>query len=65
VGIYALQMFAQRLAAFDLQPPLFRVLNMVDEAEGQSRQAIGHAIGAPASGMVANRRRAGAASTPA
>ncbi|HXR31080.1 MAG TPA: MarR family transcriptional regulator [Solirubrobacterales bacterium] len=53
VGIYASQRFAQRLAALDLHPPLFRVLNMVDAAEGRSQQAIGEAIGAPASRMVA------------
>jgi DNA-binding MarR family transcriptional regulator len=53
VGIHASQRFAQRIAALDLHPPLFRVLNMVDAAEGQSQQAIGEAIGAPASRMVA------------
>jgi DNA-binding MarR family transcriptional regulator len=53
VGIYASQRFAQRIAAIDLQPPMFRVLNMIDAAEGRSQQAIGAAIGAPASRMVA------------
>jgi DNA-binding MarR family transcriptional regulator len=53
VGIYASRRFAQRLAALDLHPPLFRVLNVVDAAEGQSQQAIGEAIQAPASRMVA------------
>jgi DNA-binding MarR family transcriptional regulator len=53
VGIYASQRFAWRLAAIDLQPPLFRVLNAVDAVEGQSQGAIGEAIGAPASRMVA------------
>jgi DNA-binding MarR family transcriptional regulator len=53
VGVYAARRFAQRIAAVDLQPPLFRVLNVVDAAEGQSQQAIGEAIGAPASRMVA------------
>jgi DNA-binding MarR family transcriptional regulator len=52
-GVYASQRFAQRIAALDLQPPLFRVLNAVDAAEGQSQQAIGEAIGAPPSRMVA------------
>ncbi len=52
VGIYASQRFAERIAALDLQPPLFRVLNAVDAAEGNSQQAIGEAIGAPASRMV-------------
>lgn len=53
VGIYASQRFARRIAAIDLQPPMFRVLNVVDVAEGQSQQAIGEAIEAPASRMVA------------
>jgi DNA-binding MarR family transcriptional regulator len=53
VGLYAARRFAQRLAAIDLHPPLFRVLNAVDAAEGESQQAIGEAIGAPASRMVA------------
>jgi len=53
VGVYASQRFAQRIAALDLHPPLFRVLNVVDAAEGQSQQAIGEAIQAPASRMVA------------
>lgn len=53
VGIFASQRFAGRLASLDLQPPQFRVLNMVDADEGQSQQAIGEAIGAPASRMVA------------
>jgi DNA-binding MarR family transcriptional regulator len=53
VGIYASRRFAQRIAALDIHPPLFRVLNVVDAAEGQSQQAIGDAIQAPASRMVA------------
>lgn len=53
VGIHASQRFAQRLGPLDLHPPQFRVLNMVDATEGQSQQAIGEAIGAPASRMVA------------
>lgn len=53
LGIYAAGRFAQRIAEVDLQPPLFRVLNVVDAAEGQSQQAIGAAIEAPASRMVA------------
>jgi DNA-binding MarR family transcriptional regulator len=53
VGIYASRRFAQRMSAIDLQPPLFRVLNVVDAAEGRSQQAIGEAIQAPASRMVA------------
>jgi DNA-binding MarR family transcriptional regulator len=53
VGIYASRRFGHRIAALDLQPPLFRVLNVVDAAEGQSQQAIGEAIQAPPSRMVA------------
>jgi DNA-binding MarR family transcriptional regulator len=53
VGTYAARRFAERIAAIDLQPPLFRVLNVVDAAEGLSQQAIGEAIQAPASRMVA------------
>jgi DNA-binding MarR family transcriptional regulator len=52
VGIYAAQRFAERLAALDLQPPLFRILNLLDVAEGASQQAIGEAIQVPASRMV-------------
>ena len=53
VGIHASRRFAERLEAIDLQPPLFRVMNVVDAAEGLSQQAIGEAIRAPASRMVA------------
>jgi len=53
VGTHAARRFAQRIGEVDLHPPLFRVLNVVDAAEGQSQQAIGEAIGAPASRMVA------------
>src|SRR5689334_18038180 len=53
VGIYASRRFAERLAEIDLQPPLFRVLNVIDAAEGLSQQAIAAAIQAPASRMVA------------
>lgn len=53
VGIYAARQFAERLAELDLHPPLFRVLNLVDAAEGQSQQAIGEAVQVPASRMVA------------
>src|SRR5262249_20163859 len=52
VGIFASQRFAQRIRALDIHPPMFRVLNVVDAAEGQSQQAIGEAIGAPPSRMV-------------
>jgi DNA-binding MarR family transcriptional regulator len=53
VGIYAARQFADRIAEVDLHPPLFRVLNLVDAAEGRSQQAIGEAIQVPPSRMVA------------
>ncbi len=53
VGIYASRAFAERMAEIDMSPPQFRVLNVVEAAEGQSQQAIGEAIQAPASRMVA------------
>jgi DNA-binding MarR family transcriptional regulator len=53
VGIHAARQFAERIAEVDLQPPLFRVLNLVDAAEGQSQQAIGEAVEVPPSRMVA------------
>ena len=53
VGIYASRRFAQRIAALDLHPGLFRILNVVEATEGQSQQAIGDAIEVPASRMVA------------
>jgi len=53
VGIYAARQFAERIAEVGLQPPLFRVLNLVEAAEGRSQQAIGEAIQVPASRMVA------------
>jgi DNA-binding MarR family transcriptional regulator len=53
VGAHTSRRFAQRLAALDLHPPLFRVLNVIDAAEGRSQQSIGGAIQAPASRMVA------------
>ncbi len=53
VGIHAARRFAERLAEIDLQPPLFRILNLVDAAEGRSQQAIGEAIQVPPSRMVA------------
>jgi DNA-binding MarR family transcriptional regulator len=52
VGVHASRRFAERLEAIDLQPPLFRVMNVVDASEGLSQQAIGEAIRAPASRMV-------------
>lgn len=53
VGIHASRRFAERIAAVGLNPPLFRVLNLVAAGEGQSQQAIGAAIEIPASRMVA------------
>lgn len=53
VGIYAARQFSERIAEVGLHPPLFRVLNLVDAAEGQSQQAIGEAIEVPPSRMVA------------
>jgi DNA-binding MarR family transcriptional regulator len=53
VGIHASRRFAERLAEVDLQPPHFRVLNLVDAAEGRSQQEIAEAVQAPASRMVA------------
>ena len=53
VGIHAARQFAERLEEVDLQPPLFRVHNLVDAAERRSQQAIGEAIQVPPSRMVA------------
>jgi DNA-binding MarR family transcriptional regulator len=53
VGIHASRQFAERIETVGLNPPLFRVLNLVDAAEGHSQQAIGKAIEVPASRMVA------------
>jgi DNA-binding MarR family transcriptional regulator len=53
VGIHASSRFAERLAEVDLAPPLFRVLNLVDAAEGRSQQEIAKAVQAPPSRMVA------------
>jgi len=53
VGIHASRRFAERIATVDLNPPLFRVLNLVAAAEGRSQQAIAAAIEIPPSRMVA------------
>jgi DNA-binding MarR family transcriptional regulator len=53
VGIHASRRFAERLAEVDLQPPHFRVLNLIDAAEGRSQQEIAEAVQAPPSRMVA------------
>jgi DNA-binding MarR family transcriptional regulator len=53
VGTHAARRFAERIAEIGLQPPQFRVLNVVDAAEGQSQHAISEVIQAPPSRMVA------------
>jgi len=53
VGIYASQQFSEAIAGVGIHPPLFRVLNVVDAAEGQSQHTIGEAIQVPPSRMVA------------
>jgi DNA-binding MarR family transcriptional regulator len=53
VGIHASKRFAERIATIGLNPPLFRVLNLIDAAEGTSQQAIGAAAEIPPSRMVA------------
>ena len=53
VGVYASQQFHEAIAEADIHPPLFRVLNVVDAAEGQSQHTIGEAIQVPPSRMVA------------
>jgi DNA-binding MarR family transcriptional regulator len=53
VGIHAARRFAERMEEIDLQPPLFRVLNLIDAAEGRSQQEIGQAVQVPPSRMVA------------
>jgi DNA-binding MarR family transcriptional regulator len=53
VGIHASRRFAERISEVDLNPPLFRILNLIDAAEGQSQQAIGAGIQVPPSRMVA------------
>jgi DNA-binding MarR family transcriptional regulator len=53
VGVYSARRFAQRIAAVDLEPPLFRILNVVDLIEGSAQQSIGEAIEVPPSRMVA------------
>src|ERR1700760_3143127 len=53
VGLHAARRFAERMEEIDLTPSLFRILNLVDAAEGRSQQAIGQAIQVPPSRMVA------------
>ena len=52
VGLHASRQFAERIGEVGLHPALFRVLNLVDAAEGNSQQAIGDAIQVPPSRMV-------------
>jgi DNA-binding MarR family transcriptional regulator len=53
VGIFASQRFSEAIAEAGIHPPLFRVLNVVDAAEGESQHRIGEAIQVPPSRMVA------------
>jgi DNA-binding MarR family transcriptional regulator len=53
VGIHSAGRFATRIEEVGLTPPQFRILNLVDAAEGSSQQAIGEAVDVPASRMVA------------
>jgi DNA-binding MarR family transcriptional regulator len=53
VGVYASKRFAEQIATVGLQPPLFRVLNLVDAEEGKSQQAIAAGVEIPPSRMVA------------
>lgn len=53
VGLFAAARFSEAISEIGLQPAWFRVLNVIDVAEGSSQQAIGEAIEAPASRMVA------------
>ena len=53
IGVYASQRFGEAIGEIGIHPALFRVLNVVDAAEGQSQQAIGETIQVPPSRMVA------------
>jgi DNA-binding MarR family transcriptional regulator len=53
VGIFASAKFADAIEEIGLHPAWFRVLNVIDAAEGSSQHAIGEAIQAPPSRMVA------------
>lgn len=53
VGVYSARRFAQRIATVGLEPPLFRILNVVDLSEGEAQTSIGDAIEVPPSRMVA------------
>jgi DNA-binding MarR family transcriptional regulator len=53
VGIFASAKFAHAIEEIGLHPAWFRVLNVIDAAEGSSQHAIGEAIQAPPSRMVA------------
>jgi DNA-binding MarR family transcriptional regulator len=53
VGIFASSRFAAAIEEIGLHPAWFRVLNVIDAAEGSSQHAIGEAIQAPPSRMVA------------
>lgn len=53
VGIFASSRFAAAIEEIGLHPAWFRVLNVIEAAEGSSQHAIGEAIQAPPSRMVA------------
>ncbi len=53
IGIFASRRFHERMEELGLHPGLFRILNVVDAAEGESQHTIGDAIEVPASRMVA------------
>jgi DNA-binding MarR family transcriptional regulator len=53
IGIFASRRFHERMDELGLHPALFRLLNVVDAAEGESQHTIGEAIEVPASRMVA------------
>jgi DNA-binding MarR family transcriptional regulator len=53
VGFEASQRFRQMLAPLGLEPRQFALLRHVSEAEGQTQQALGEALGIPKSRMVA------------
>ena len=53
LGLHTAKRFAERLEPLGLHPRQFAVLRHVSAAEGESQQAIGEALGIPASRMVA------------
>jgi DNA-binding MarR family transcriptional regulator len=53
IGIFSSRRFHELIGELDLHPGAFRLLNVIDAADGRSQQAIGEAIQVPASRMVA------------